>query len=91
MIARKRRAPVLERADEAALVEQAAGVVLGHACEAEPGFGGLQHERDVVEREATLDTHIQLAAAVQEALDGKVVDWMEHVTDAEYLAGAAKD
>ena len=28
-------------------------------------------------------THI----AVQEALDGKVVDWMEHVTDKEYLSG----
>jgi quercetin dioxygenase-like cupin family protein len=32
----------------------------------------------------TAMTHI----AIQEALDGKVVDWMEHVTDAEYLAGA---
>jgi len=28
-------------------------------------------------------THI----AIAEALDGKVVDWMEHVTDAQYLAG----
>ena len=28
-------------------------------------------------------THI----AVQEALDGKVVDWMKKVTDEEYLAG----
>jgi quercetin dioxygenase-like cupin family protein len=28
-------------------------------------------------------THI----AVQEKLDGKVVDWMEHVSDAQYLAG----
>lgn len=28
-------------------------------------------------------THI----AVQEALDGKVVDWMEKVTDEEYLSG----
>jgi quercetin dioxygenase-like cupin family protein len=28
-------------------------------------------------------THV----AVQEALDGKVVDWMEQVTDEEYLAG----
>jgi hypothetical protein len=27
-------------------------------------------------------THI----AIAEALDGKVVDWMEQVTDAEYLA-----
>jgi quercetin dioxygenase-like cupin family protein len=27
-------------------------------------------------------THI----ALQEKLDGKVVDWMEHVTDAQYLA-----
>ena len=27
-------------------------------------------------------THI----AIQEQLDGKVVDWMEHVTDAQYLA-----
>ncbi|WP_206376896.1 cupin domain-containing protein [Sphingomonas sp. G-3-2-10] len=30
-------------------------------------------------------THI----AIQEALDGKVVEWMEKVTDAQYLAGAA--
>jgi quercetin dioxygenase-like cupin family protein len=30
----------------------------------------------------TAMTHI----AIAEALDGKVVDWMEHVTDAEYLA-----
>jgi len=28
-------------------------------------------------------THI----AIQEALDGKVVEWMEHVTDQEYLSG----
>jgi quercetin dioxygenase-like cupin family protein len=31
----------------------------------------------------TAMTHI----ALQEALDGKVVDWMEKVTDEEYLAG----
>jgi len=30
----------------------------------------------------TAMTHI----ALQEKLDGKVVDWMEHVTDAQYLA-----
>ena len=30
-------------------------------------------------------THI----AIQEALDGKVVEWMEKVTDEEYLAGPA--
>ncbi len=29
-------------------------------------------------------THI----AIQEALDGKLVEWMEHVTDAQYLAGS---
>jgi quercetin dioxygenase-like cupin family protein len=28
-------------------------------------------------------THI----AIQEAFDGRVVDWMEHVTDKEYLSG----
>jgi hypothetical protein len=28
------------------------------------------------------DTHI----AIQEALDGKVVDWMEHVSDEQYRA-----
>jgi quercetin dioxygenase-like cupin family protein len=32
-------------------------------------------------------THI----AIQEALDGKNVTWMEHVTDEEYLAPLAKD
>jgi quercetin dioxygenase-like cupin family protein len=33
---------------------------------------------------ATPMTHI----AIQEKLDGKVVEWMEHVTDDQYLAGA---
>ena len=31
----------------------------------------------------TAMTHI----AIQEALDGKNVEWMEHVTDEQYLAG----
>jgi quercetin dioxygenase-like cupin family protein len=31
-------------------------------------------------------THI----AIQEALDGKNVEWMEHVTDEQYFAGPAK-
>ena len=31
----------------------------------------------------TAMTHI----AIQEALNGKVVDWMEHVSDEQYLAG----
>jgi quercetin dioxygenase-like cupin family protein len=34
---------------------------------------------------ATAMTHI----ALQEALDGKVVDWMEKVTDEQYQAGSA--
>ena len=29
-------------------------------------------------------THI----SIQEALDGKAIEWMEHVTDEEYLAGS---
>ena len=33
----------------------------------------------------TAMTHI----AIQEALDGKTVEWMEHVSDAEYRAGPA--
>jgi quercetin dioxygenase-like cupin family protein len=32
----------------------------------------------------TAMTHI----AIAEMLDGRVVDWMEHVSDAQYLAGA---
>jgi hypothetical protein len=32
-------------------------------------------------------THI----AIQEALDGKVVAWLEKVTDEEYLAGYADE
>ena len=32
----------------------------------------------------TAMTHISVA----EALDGRNVDWLEHVTDAEYLAGS---
>jgi hypothetical protein len=31
-------------------------------------------------------THI----AIAEALDGKVVDWMEHVSEAQYRAGAER-
>jgi quercetin dioxygenase-like cupin family protein len=34
----------------------------------------------------TAMTHI----AVQEAIDGKAVDWMEHVTDAQYAAGRSQ-
>jgi quercetin dioxygenase-like cupin family protein len=34
---------------------------------------------------ATAMTHI----AIQEALDGKAVDWMEHVTDVQYQRGPA--
>jgi quercetin dioxygenase-like cupin family protein len=34
----------------------------------------------------TAMTHL----AVTEALDGKAVDWMEKVTEAEYLAGPSK-
>src|SRR5215468_3947391 len=34
---------------------------------------------------STTMTHI----AIQEALEGKMVDWMEHVTDEEYLAGVS--
>jgi quercetin dioxygenase-like cupin family protein len=34
----------------------------------------------------TAMTHI----AIQEALDGKVVDWLEKVSDEEYHAAAAK-
>lgn len=32
---------------------------------------------------ATAMTHV----AIAESLDGKVVDWLEHVSDAEYLSG----
>jgi quercetin dioxygenase-like cupin family protein len=35
----------------------------------------------------TAMTHI----AITETLDGKAVDWLEHVTDAEYLAGPVRD
>lgn len=35
----------------------------------------------------TAMTHV----AIQEALDGRMVEWMEHVTDQQYLAGPAKD
>ena len=34
----------------------------------------------------TAMTHI----AIQEALNGKVVEWMEHVTDQQYLAGPGR-
>jgi hypothetical protein len=32
-------------------------------------------------------THI----AIQESLNGKNVDWLEHVTDAQYAAGPSRD
>ena len=31
-------------------------------------------------------THV----AIQEALDGKMIEWMEKVTDEQYLAGPAR-
>lgn len=34
----------------------------------------------------TAMTHI----AIQESLDGKNVEWMEHVTDEQYLAGVTR-
>lgn len=35
----------------------------------------------------TAMTHV----AIAEMLDGRAVDWLDHVTDAEYLAGPAKE
>jgi hypothetical protein len=29
--------------------------------------------------------------AIQEKLDGKVIDWMEHVSDERYLAGTPRE
>ena len=49
-------------------------VQLGRA----PGLGVAHHQR-------MLCTHI----AIQESLDGKNVEWMEHVTDAQYVAGVS--
>lgn len=37
--------------------------------------------------QTTAMTHI----AIQEALDGKMVEWMEHVSDEEYLAGPGSE
>ena len=37
----------------------------------------------------TMPTTSMTHSAVQEALNGEVVDWMEKVTDEEYLAGPA--
>jgi quercetin dioxygenase-like cupin family protein len=48
----------------------------------EPGAGTAWHGATP----ATSMTHI----SSQEALDGKLVDWMEHVSDAQYLAGVGK-
>ena len=42
---------------------------------------GIKHWHGAMVKAAM--THI----AIQEALDGKAVDWMEHVSDDQYLAG----
>jgi quercetin dioxygenase-like cupin family protein len=46
---------------------------------------GIKHWHGAAPK--TSMTHI----ALQEAVDGKAVDWMEHVSDAQYLAPEAKD
>jgi hypothetical protein len=45
-----------------------------------PGFGLTKSIGTVLERPAIM--HV----AIQEALDGKIVDWMEKVSDEEYLS-----
>ena len=45
---------------------------------------GLKHWHGATA--TTAMTHI----AIAEALDGKAVDWMEHVTDAQYLAAGGQ-
>ncbi|WP_243395578.1 (R)-mandelonitrile lyase [Sphingomonas oleivorans] len=35
-------------------------------------------------------TTAMIHIAIQEALDGKMVDWMEHVTDEQYSVGAVQ-
>ena len=36
-------------------------------------------------------THAMTHVAIQEALDGKAVEWLEKVTDEEYCAGPSRD
>jgi quercetin dioxygenase-like cupin family protein len=80
---------------------------LGQTLIVTAGMGWIQREgEDVVEIRAgdviwfppgqrhwhgasptTAMTHI----AIQEARDGKMVDWLEHVTDDQYLAGPKRD
>jgi quercetin dioxygenase-like cupin family protein len=79
---------------------------LGQTLIVTSGIGWAQHERGPIEEirpgdivwfapnenhwhgatSTTAMTHI----AIQEALDGKVVEWMEHVTDEEYRLGMSQ-
>jgi hypothetical protein len=34
---------------------------------------------------------VKRRGSIQEAIDGKFITWMEHVTDEQYLAGSPKD
>ncbi|MCC6763481.1 MAG: cupin domain-containing protein [Deltaproteobacteria bacterium] len=64
--------------DEGPIVEFHAGDILWCPAEQKHWHGATPH--------ASM-THI----AIQEALDGTNVTWMEKVTDGEYLAGPARD
>jgi quercetin dioxygenase-like cupin family protein len=69
------------------------------------GLGWVQRERGAIEQVRPGDvvwippqlkhwhgaspTNAMTHIAIQESLEGKNVEWMEHVTDKEYLAGVA--
>lgn len=71
------------------IVTAGAGWIQGEGCpiqDIRPGYvvwfaPGEKHWHGATS--TTAMTHI----AIQEKLDGKVVDWMEHVTDEQYLKG----
>jgi quercetin dioxygenase-like cupin family protein len=79
---------------------------LGQTLIVTSGLGWAQHEGGPIEEirpgdvvwfapnekhwHGATPTNAMTHIAIQEALDGKVVDWMEHVTDKEYLSGTQK-
>src|SRR5215207_6388983 len=66
MVARERRAPVLENTDEASVGKMGLDLLLRQVGEAKSGERRLVNERGRVEHELALDPHPQLAAALLE-------------------------
>jgi quercetin dioxygenase-like cupin family protein len=60
-------------------------LVSGASVTFEPGARTAWHTHPLGQTLVATSTTAMTHIAIQEKLDGKVVDWMEHVTDEQYL------